>query len=271
MNEFFADFFPLALLFDRYDIVRILGMVFIVIFSFLLFLFLRKEEGINGDREAVLTGRRKVFLSAILFLGVMCGMVVFLESDGMRSELSLQEEEWILSPTEPLANIGEKGEALGETDENNLNTAIPKSESYHLGFVAVGGDNQLYLAPNEEERLEISHITYKAIIDESKKNPGAIVHWKTNKPARGEVLYRKSSDEGFRSVKEASFELEHTIILEELGHQSVYVIAISSIDKWGNEEKSQNYALYSGSDSPSLFNLLSQSFGDIFGWAMREE
>lgn len=270
MNEFFAQFVPSLLLFDSGDFVRLFGLLCVIMFCLFSLFFLAKKKNHENQEEIELAHRRGILVSLALFLSGVLGVVVLLEGGNGRVATPAQERLQELVASGSFVNTGKEGAVLGETDESRSDAAVPKSENYRLGFIAVGGDNQLYLANKEEGKLEISQIAYKTVIDENEENPGAIIRWETNKLTQGEVLYRKSSDKEFRSVQEGSFGLNHAIVLEKLDHRSVYVLLISAVDKWGNREKSENYALYSGSDSPSLFDLLSQSFGDMFGWAVRD-
>ena len=268
MNSFFADHIPTLLLFDFSDAIRLFAGLFVVMF-FVVFVFLAKKYRIFEASASSSGGRRRFAFVGVVLLGV-CLFVLGFGVERYRSiaeERAQQSEEYILLG-EQRSNAG--GKVLGEEDiaDSEESPFVPKSQNFRLGSIAVGGDNQLYLVNTENRALELFSIGYKTVIEENRENTGAIVKWQTNKPSKGVVKYRKASDTDYRTASESSFGFEHTIVLEKLGYSGTYVFYIETQDKWGNTVKSENYALYSGSDSPSLFDLLAGAFGDIFGWAM---
>lgn len=273
MNSFLASHFPSLLLFGFGDVVRVAGLLFVVVFCVVFFLLARryglfkKEE----SEKSVSFARTRFFGALAAFTLVFCVLGVVMSLYRSDAANARDGEGYVLvgDAQDAAAKGGESGEVLGETTTAGDSLA-PKSQNYRLGFLSVGGDNRAYLANAEDKKLAVSSVGYKTVIDENRENTGAIIKWKTNKPSRGEILYRKNSDTEFRSIKESSFGWEHTIVLEKLGYASTYVFLIDAKDRWGNETKSENYALYSGSNSPSLFDLLASAFGDMFGWAMKK-
>lgn len=278
MNSFFSNYIPSLLLFDAGTLYQLFGLLFIVVF-FLLFIFFSRKYTLFGKAgEEKTNQRRYIFPTVALCFVLLFGTAFWIRQGQLESVQMVQENDdgyvLVSGGEEGFAVTGdgtnEEGKVLGEADTAQSSVPIPKSENFRIGSIAVGGDNQMYLANTEDKKLDLLAIGYKTVIDENRENTGAIIRWETNKPSRGEVLYRKSSDTEFRSAKEDSFGWEHTIVLEKLGYSSTYIFLISANDKWGNTAKSENYALYSGSNSPSLFDLLAGAFGDIFGWAMKK-
>ena len=273
MNSLLASHFPSLLLFGFGDVVRVAGLLFVVVFCAVFFLLARryglfKKEG--GEKSGSFA-RTRFFGALAVFTLVFCVLGAVMSLHRSNAANARDGEGYVLvgDAQDAAAEGGESGEVLGETTTAGDSLA-PKSQNYRLGFLSVGGDNRAYLANAEDKKLAVSSVGYKTVIDENRENTGAIIKWKTNKPSRGEILYRKNSDTEFRSIKESSFGWEHTIVLEKLGYASTYVFLINAKDRWGNETKSENYALYSGSNSPSLFDLLASAFGDMFGWAMKK-
>lgn len=272
MNSFLSNSIPSLLLLDTGMLFQLVGLLFITVFFFFLILFFKRYHFFGGELHRIKVKKWRIFSGVIIFFLVIVCSAFFMR----QSQSSLKQKDddgYVLVGGKGREVASEKevlGQVLGEEDVVITEDAVPKSENYRLGFISIGGDKQLYLPDTEDKKLDLLSIGYKTVIDENRENTGAIIHWKTNKPSRGEILYRKSSDTEFRSIKEDSFGWEHTIVLEKLGYSSTYVFLISATDKWGNVMKSENYALYSGSNSPSLFDLLASAFGDIFGWAIKK-
>lgn len=193
-----------------------------------------------------------------------CGLVWF-ESRSAHSSFPdpsivfLGEREDVFSPSSP-------GRVLGEEDEIS---SLPSSENYRLGQISVGGDTEIYLTQQQNIPLDIFNISYRVMTEDNGERTNMLIEWKTNKPSRGTVSYRKHSEENFRTKEEESFNVEHALMLENLEPETTYVFYVTGKDKWGSDKEGERYAMYSGERLASLFDLLEEAFGDTFGWAMR--
>jgi len=209
--------------------------------------------------------------SVVLFAGAL-GLAVFsspLEDSGpryvsdVRKGVVLGEENALF----------EGGAVLAEEDEvdgiTKKETTLPSGERYRLGHISVGGDTEMYFPSKEIRPLEIFNISYQVMKEDEGEKTNMLIEWETNKLSRGSVLYRKYSENDFRAREETGFNIEHAVLLENLNPETTYVFSITSEDRWGQEEESERYAMYSGDRAASLFDLLEEAFGEAFGWAMR--
>lgn len=275
MNNFIAAYFPSLLLLSPEVLLRSL-VIFLLLFFLGVFAVMMRRRG-RKEASASLPKNKpshiflKIFVLGIFLCGV-AGAKYFFElktTDVSFSRLTDGDGYVALSDAFDAPIEEENGSVPTEASGTERNAAaIPKSENFRLGYIAVSGDNQIFLENAENKKLALLDIGYKTVVEEGRENTDAIVKWKTNKPSRGEVLYRKSSETDFRRISEESFNREHTLIAEKLGYGETYVFFISAKDKWGNVTESEKYAFYSGSDSPSLFDLLEKAFKEMFGWAM---
>ena len=69
---------------------------------------------------------------------------------------------------------------------------------------------------------------------------------------------------------EEDFGLNHSMTISGLDQASTYVYALNSHDRFGNEVTSEQHAVYTGSKTLSLFDLIADAMGDVFGWAMKK-
>lgn len=144
-----------------------------------------------------------------------------------------------------------------------------ESENFKIGHIAVGGESEIFFPNPETEQIEVSALSYRLVNDKDSGDTGVVVEWSTNKPTIGEVYYRKHSETDYRVVSEEKYNIEHELFLDDIETENTYVLYAKATDRWGNEKQGESYALYSGANTASLFDLLSDAFGDLFGWARR--
>lgn len=279
MNDFFASYAPSLLLFSAENAWRVVLVAFAIFFGVIVVVMVRRDKGAQirfalWKKKTAVIAKKSVYFA--LFGIVAIGATwAFEHYRGKPSFTRTPDESGFVTLSEaPDATDAtaqsDSGAVLAEQDAGAVQTGMPKSEHFRVGYLGVGGDNQVFSENAENKKLSIYGIGYKTVVEENRENTGAIIRWQTNKPSRAEVLYRKSTDTEFRRVSEEMFDRDHTVVLEKLGYGATYVFSIAAKDKWGNVIESEKYALYSGSDSPSLFDLLENAFGDMFGWAMRK-
>jgi hypothetical protein len=162
-----------------------------------------------------------------------------------------------------------QGIVLGESDVF-LPGAL-RSENYTLGQVAVGGDVVLMSGDSQESgTLEISGVRGEAFMNKNQKEANVLITWKTTKLATSTVKYGKNGTDASKTVEEDGYGLNHSTILTGLDQASAYVYTIVAKDRTGNEVSTDSYAVYTGTKSTSLFDLISGAVTDTFGWAMKK-
>lgn len=162
-----------------------------------------------------------------------------------------------------------EGVVLGESD-----IALPgalKSENYTLGQVALGGDATLVSSDSQEiGPLEISGVRGEAFMDKGKKDVNILVTWKTTKLSSAVITYGKNGADTSKTFQEDGYGLNHSVILPGLDQSSTYIYTVAAKDRFGNEATSDSYAVYTGTKTASLFDLISGAVTDTFGWAMKK-
>jgi len=213
--------------------------------------------------------RRKaifIFLFTILTLGVL-GYILFLGrtsdanpllvSDVSRSEPSLRVEEGLEAsvPTSPVPLYGD---------------ANYQSENFRVGDISIGGEAEFLLSEDNPEPLEVSSIRGESFTEKNKQEVKLVVSWRTNKLAKSTLSYSKGIGQAKKSIEEEDYSLSHSIIIPGLDQASTYIYDITSADRYGNQVTSESHAVYTGSRSVSLFDLIANAVGEVFGWAVKK-
>ena len=95
--------------------------------------------------------------------------------------------------------------------------------------------------------------------------------WQTNKLSQAEIEYAKGSGQTPKVAREEGFGISHSIIIPGLDQASTYVYVIKSEDRFGNAVSSEQHAVYTGSKTVSLFDLIADAVGEVFGWAVKKK
>lgn len=161
-----------------------------------------------------------------------------------------------------------KGEVLGEQDATSPGTL--KSENFRLESVSVGGDTVLSEDNSDLGKLEVSFVRGEAFLEKNKKTVKALITWKTSKAAQSTLTYGKNNGGFTKSLSEDGYGLDHSMIISDLEQASTYVYSITVRDRAGNEVITDSYAVYTGTKSASLFDLISGAVQDVFGWAIKK-
>lgn len=160
------------------------------------------------------------------------------------------------------------GSVLGETAVSLPGSLA--SENYMLGQVVVGGDVTLASSDSESGVLAVSSVRGEAFLDKGKKDVNILVTWKTSKLSNATVRYGKNGGDLSKSIEEDGFGVNHSVILTGLDQATTYVYVITAKDRLGNEVVTDSYAVYTGTKSTSLFDLISGAVTDTFGWAIKK-
>ena len=143
-----------------------------------------------------------------------------------------------------------------------------QSENFRVGDIAIGGEAEFLLTEDTPEPLEITAIRGETFTEKNKPEVKLVLNWTTNKLARSEISYSKGAGQTKKTASEEDYSLNHSLIIAGLDQASTYVYAISARDRFGNEIISDAYAVYTGSRTVSLFDLIAGAIGDVFGWAV---
>ncbi|HLC95536.1 MAG TPA: hypothetical protein VJH89_03545 [Patescibacteria group bacterium] len=143
-----------------------------------------------------------------------------------------------------------------------------QSENFRVGEIAIGGEAEFLLTEDTPEPIEISAIRGEAFTEKNKQEVKLVLSWKTNKLAKSEVAYSKGVGQAKKVVNEDDYSLNHSLIIPGLDQASIYVYTIVAQDRFGNEITSDSHAVYTGSRTVSLFDLIADAVGEVFGWAV---
>jgi hypothetical protein len=145
-----------------------------------------------------------------------------------------------------------------------------KSEHFHIGDVAIGGEAEFLLSEDGSGPLEISSIRGEAFTEKNKSEVKLVISWKTSKLAKSEIAYSKGVGQNTKTVSEDDYGFNHSVVIAGLDQASTYVYTIVSNDRFGNVVTSDSHAVYTGSRTVSLFDLIAGAIGEVFGWAINK-
>ena len=146
-----------------------------------------------------------------------------------------------------------------------------RSENFRVGDISIGGEAEFLLSEDNPEPLEVSSIRGEAFTEKNKQEVKLVVSWRTNKLAKSVISYSKGVGQARKSIEEEDYSLNHSVIIPGLDQASTYVYDIVSTDRFGNEITSESHAVYTGSRSVSLFDLIANAVGEVFGWAVAKK
>lgn len=144
------------------------------------------------------------------------------------------------------------------------------SENYKISDIQFGGSSPLLVYGNQNLDLDIYNIESKVLADPNKKQINLLISWKTNKLASSEIeYYPKNKLSEKKTIKEVDFGFNHNVAISDLKASTVYMYKIKCRDNWGKEAVSENRIVYTGKGFVSIFDVISDAFGDMFSWASR--
>jgi len=145
-----------------------------------------------------------------------------------------------------------------------------ESENFRVGDISIGGEAEFLLSEDNPGPLEVSAIRGEAFTEKNKPEVKLVVSWRTSKLAKSTIAYSKGVGQAKKSIEEEDYSLSHSVIIPGLDQASTYIYEIVSNDRFGNEVTSEPHAVYTGSRSVSLFDLIANAVGDVFGWAVKK-
>ncbi len=146
-----------------------------------------------------------------------------------------------------------------------------QSENFRVGDISIGGEAEFLLSEDNPDPLEVSSIRGESFTEKNKQEVKLVVSWRTNKLAKSTIAYSKGVGQAKKSVAEEDYSLNHSIIIPGLDQASTYVYEIVSEDRYGSQVTSESHAVYTGSRSVSLFDLIANAVGEVFGWAVTKK
>lgn len=162
-----------------------------------------------------------------------------------------------------------------QTEAKSITEPVPlfgsanyQSENFRVGDIAIGGEAEFLLTEDTPEPLKISAIRGEAFVEKNKQEVKLVLSWKTNKLAKSQVAYSKGVGQAQKTADEEDYALNHSLIIPGLDQTSTYIYIITSQDRFGNSITSDSYAVYTGSRTVSLFDLIASAVGEVFGWAV---
>ena len=215
--------------------------------------------------------KRWVIIIGVLILFALSGYLFFRQMLGVGSP-----EHTALPETVPKSPKSETTTTL-QTNSLSVGESIPlfgdanyQSENFRVGDIAIGGEAEFLLTEDPPEPIEISAVRGEAFIEKNKQEVKLVLSWKTNKLAKSDVDYSKGVGQAKKTMSEDDYGLNHSLIIPGLEPASTYVYTITSEDRFGNTAKSDAHAVYTGARTVSLFDLIADAVGDVFGWAVKK-
>lgn len=158
-----------------------------------------------------------------------------------------------------------------ESTPEILPNARYQSENFRVGDIAIGGEAELYVSEDDPSPLQIEDVRGEAFTEKSKQEVRLVLNWRTNKLAKAEVEYSKGAGQTPKVATEDEYGLNHSLTISGLDQASTYVYVIKGEDRFGNTVASDQHAVYTGSKTVSLFDLIGDAVGQVFGWAVKKK
>jgi len=159
------------------------------------------------------------------------------------------------------------GQVKGESDA--LSIMSSGSENFEATQVNIGS-NLILSDDGSNLELSIYDIKSESFISADKGDSKILISWKTNKPAVSDLEYGKNGQKNLASMKEDSYGFIHSAVLTDLEQKNAYTYRITSKDRFGNSEESDYFGIYTAAKPVSVFDMISKSLNDIFGWAVKK-
>lgn len=153
-----------------------------------------------------------------------------------------------------------------ETSAEEKKVALA-SENYKISDINIGG-SVMIINSEENAELEISNIKSESFIANKKDEVKLMISWQTNKLAISELTYSKNGGQNSQTLKEDSYGYSHSVVVSGLTPRTSYVYQIKSADHWSNATTSDYFGVYTSSKPVSVFDLISNATGEVFGWAL---
>lgn len=213
--------------------------------------------------------KRWFFILLILLLLLMAaGAFWYLRYAGEPQAAPVAGEPVPISEPSPVA---ESIQPENVSTDALFGSAQYESETFKVGDIALGGEAELLLMEDSPEPLEITGVRGEAFTEKGGQEVKLVITWETNKLAKSVVQYAKGAGQTPKTLEEGDYGFSHSMVIPSLDQASTYVYSVTSDDRFGNRQTSDSYAVYTGSKTISLFDLISNALGDVFGWTVKNE
>ncbi|MFZ1719946.1 MAG: fibronectin type III domain-containing protein [Candidatus Moraniibacteriota bacterium] len=204
----------------------------------------------------------KLFLLQVL---VVFGGIIFFQ---MRNAT---EEGGAAILDAPVVGSGEEGVVLADTAENTpeADHAVAKSENFRMGQIVFAGESDFLLDETDQGPPKIDGVQGQIVSKKGKKEMQLVIIWKTNKPTSGEVIYGKNRSDNGKKITEDTYGTNHGVVIPNLSQGTTYLYTIHAKDRFGNDTKSDTYAMFTGAEQLSLIDLIANAARDTFSWAVK--
>jgi hypothetical protein len=171
----------------------------------------------------------------------------------------------------PVIAEGGEGIVLAETSENTPESdlAVAKSENFRVGQIVFAGESNFLLDETDASPLKIDGVRGEIASKKGKKEMQLVIVWKTNKPTSGDVTYGKNRSENGKKIAEDTYGTNHGVVIPNLEQGTTYLYTIHAKDRFGNDVKSDTYAMFTGAEQLSLVDLIANAAKDTFSWAVK--
>ncbi len=222
----------------------------------------------NGKNFFQKIGRKNIVIAIIILLLLGGGGYVFFSRNATQSITENSTE--TKTATETASILKDTSTATVADQAPLFGDANYQSENFRVGDIAIGGEAEFLLSEDNPAPLEVNSIRGEAFTEKNKQEVKLVVSWRTNKLAKSTISYSKGVGQAKKSITEDDYSLNHSVIIPGLDQASTYVYEITSGDRFGNEITSESHAVYTGSRTVSLFDLIANAVGEVFGWAVKK-
>lgn len=204
----------------------------------------------------------KLFLLQVV---VIFGVGIFFQMRNVRSEEALP----IVGAT--VATDDGLGVVLADTTESNsgVDASVAQSENFRVGQIVFAGESDFLLDEEDKSPLKIESVQGQIVAKKGKKEIQLVIVWKTSRPTVGEVIYGKNRGDMGKKMKEDTYGTNHGIVIPGLSQGTTYLYTIHATDRFGNDVKSDTYAMFTGTEQLSLIDLIANAAKDTFSWAVK--
>lgn len=157
-------------------------------------------------------------------------------------------------------------------------SSLPNSSTYEFyvaGTDAYGNSSQSsvlsFSTPADKRPPVISNVvTETSNVGLNKQDKAQIVvSWKTDEPSTSYVEYDKGLTGGDYTQKtgeDKAMTNSHLVIISDLNPAQPYHLRVASLDAGGNKAISEDIAIIAGDVPKSIFNIITDTFENVFGW-----
>lgn len=226
------------------------------------------EDGVNRGLKIFAVMSSAIIILPLIFAGTQIAKIVVANSRKNSELAKIYVGNKNLETKIFNENVG-NGKVAGIETTQSGSTAILASANFRVNSINVGG-NTLVFSNESNQPLRIDNIKSDSFADNKKNETSLVVAWQTNKMSISELDYSKSGGQNPETLAENSYGFNHSAVISGLEPGASYVFQIKSKDRWANEISSDFFGVYTASKPVSVFDLISNAVGEVFGWAIKK-